>query len=358
VNPALSIQQALADRMDAILWVGGISGMEADLVSRQHIPFQSIPAAGIHGVGLKSLPGNLLKLVQGVSASTKIIREFHPDVLLFTGGYIAVPMALAGRRIPQVLYVPDIEPGQALKGLAQFASVIALTVKESQKFFPKKKQLVVTGYPVRKELQKLDRSTARQQMGLTDALPVLLIVGGSKGARLINQAVRQVLPELLREFQVIHLTGALDYPEIHSQLSSLPAELAPHYHIYPYLHEAMADAFSSADLVLSRAGASTLGELPHYGLPAILVPYPFAWRYQKVNADFLAAKGAAVVIENSNLAEQVMPTLHQLFSNPQRLDSMQKAMASLACPDAAEKISDLVIAQANRHAVERQVNHD
>lgn len=341
--PALSIQQALTDRFESILWVGGIAGMEAELVSRQNIPFRSIPAAGLHGVGLRSLPGNLFKLAQGFSASARILREFRPDVLLFTGGYVAVPMALAGRNIPQVLFVPDIEPGQALKGLAHYANVIALTAEDSRQYFSPKTKLVVTGYPVRSGLQKLARFSARRQMGLNDDLPVLFIVGGSKGARLINQAVMQVINDLLREYQVIHLTGELDWPEIQNQKATLPSELVSRYHAFPYLHEEMAAAFSSTDIVLSRSGASTLGELPFYGLPAILVPYPFAWRYQKVNADYLVNKGAAVMIENSQLKEELIPALHRLLSDQHKMDSMRTEMASLARPDAAMKIAALVM---------------
>ena len=330
--------------------------MEEALVSRQNIPFRSIPAAGLHGVGLRSLPGNLSRLMQGISASSKILREFKPDVLLFTGGYVAVPMALAGRRIPQFLYVPDIEPGLALKSLSHFANMIALTASDSKKFFAGKKNLIVTGYPTRADLKKLDRSSARQQMGLTADLPVLLIVGGSKGARLINQAVARVLPELLSQFQVIHLTGELDWPEIQIQMTQLPADLAPRYHAFPYLHEEMAAAFSSADVVLSRAGASTLGELPFYGLPAILVPYPYSWRYQKVNADYLVNNGAAVMIENSHLQEELIPTLKQLFSDPHKMSSMQAQMAALARPEAAALIADRILALAGQTAAERTVH--
>jgi len=354
VNPALSIQQALADRIESTLWVGGVGGMEADLVSRQNIPFRAIPAAGLHGVGLRALPGNLSKLAQGISASARILREFRPDVLLFTGGYVAVPMALAGRKVPQLLYVPDIEPGLALKGLARYADVIALTAAASQRFFSPHKKLLVTGYPVRAGLKKLDRRAARQQMGLDDSLPVLLITGGSQGARLINQAVLALLDELLHEFQVIHLTGELDWGTIQAETSHLPAGLAARYHAFPYLHEEMAAAFSSADVVLSRAGASTLGELPFYGLPAVLVPYPYAWRYQKVNADYLASQGAAVVIENAQLQAELLPALHHLVMNGKVDPTMSSAMASLAVPAAAAQIAEAVLELAVRHSSERQ----
>ena len=328
--------------------MGGEGGMEAALVNRQGIPFRAIPAAGLHGVGLSKLPGNIIKLIRGVFASARILREFKPDVLLFTGGYVAVPMAFAGRKTPTMLYVPDIEPGKALQMLARFADTIALTTPNSLQYFSSAKKLVVTGYPTRSGLMKLDKKAAQKQMGVSSDLPVLLIVGGSKGARLVNQSVMRHLPELLAKMQVIHLTGELDWPEIQKAAASLPAALGKHYHASPYLHEEMAAAFSCADIVLSRAGASTLGELPFYALPAILVPYPFAWKYQKVNADYLAMKGAAVVVENSSLDELLLPTLASILDGKNRLQSMQKAMASLAQPDAAKKIASLVWELAER----------
>ena len=135
VYPALSVLEALGNRVSDLLWVGSEGGMEAELVTRRNIPYRSIPAAGIHGVGLRSLPGNISRLFQGVKASRRILDEFKPDVLFFTGGYVAAPMAYAGRKKPITLYVPDIEPGMALKFLARFADSIALTAEESKSIF-------------------------------------------------------------------------------------------------------------------------------------------------------------------------------------------------------------------------------
>src|SRR5512142_1432487 len=159
VYPALAVHGALTAKVADVrtLWVGGGGGMEESLVKRQGIPFQSIPAAGIHGVSLKALPRNLILLGRGVLAARKILNDFKPDVLFFTGGYVAVPMALAGRSISSLLYVPDIEPGMALKSLSGFATVIAVTTSQSQKFFNKK--VFETGYPLRKDLAVWDRST-------------------------------------------------------------------------------------------------------------------------------------------------------------------------------------------------------
>ncbi len=344
--PALSVLQAIGNKAAEVLWVGGKGGMEADLVTRQNIPFTAIPAAGVHGVGLRTLPGNLIKLIQGTLQSRRILKEFDPDVLLCTGGYIAVPMSVAASRIPQVLYVPDVEPGLALKTLARRADTIALTVEDSRKFFNPRKKMVVTGYPVRRELLGWTRTDAQKALGLTSDLPVLFIFGGSKGAHLINTAVFSVLDQLVSFTQVVHVTGEADFVEARSLQNALPQPLGDRYHPYAYLHEEMGAAFSAADLVVSRAGASTLGELPAFGLPAILVPYPFAWRYQKVNADYLTQNGAAVVVDNSDLAERLVPEVKAMLSDPQALIARKEAMRALAVPEAAENIAQLVLDQA------------
>ncbi len=340
--PALTVLAELGDDADAVLWVGAEKGMEAELVSRQNIPFTAVPAAGVHGVGLRRLPGNLLQLARGASASRRILREFEPDVLFFTGGYVAVPMALMGIPHNSLLYVPDIEPGLALKTLARFSDCLAVTAPETRRFFSANKRTEVTGYPVRPELRAWNRESGRAALNLRDDLPVLLIFGGSKGARSINRAVTASLPALLDLAQVVHLSGQLDWAEIQAAAVKLPEHLVSRYHIFPYLHEEMGAALASADLVVSRAGASALGEFPAFGLPAVLVPYPYAWRYQKVNAEYLAQRGAAVVVEDHRLAEQLLPAVSTLLTNQEKLSEMRRAMQALSRPNAARDMANLL----------------
>lgn len=316
-------------------------------MQRAGIRYQSIPAGQVAGIGLAALPKNLLKVIQGTLAARRILNDFQPDVLLFTGGYVAVPMAVAAavRHIPSLVYVPDIEPGIALKLLARFATLLALTAEETCAFFSAKRKMVVTGYPTRPDLTLWTREAAQTHLGLAPDIFTVLITGGSKGARTINRPVLALLPELLKEMQVIHLTGQVDWQEVEAaraqMIDSLPAEIIRRYHPIPYLHE-MGAALAAADLAVSRAGASALGEYPLFGLPAVLVPYPYAWRYQKVNAHFLEKHGAALTIENEHLTEQLMPTLQGLARDPLRLQAMRQAMTSLAQPQAAEHLADLV----------------
>ncbi len=345
--PALAVHKALASQHAGLqtLWVGGEGGMEARLVERAGIPFRAIPAAGVHGVGLRQLPGNLAKLARGAAASRRILREFQPDVLFFTGGYVAVPMALAGGRTPILLYVPDIEPGLALKTLARFADRIAVTAEESARYFARRERVAVTGYPVRPELAAWSRQEARRALNLSAEAPVLLVFGGSKGARSINKAVLARLPALLELAQVVHISGELDWPEVEARAKELNH---PRYRPSPYLHEEMGAALAAADLALSRAGASTLGEYPLFGLPSILAPYPYAWRYQKVNADYLVRNGAALLLEDARLAEELLPTMRSLLQNPARLDAMRSAVKSLAHPQAAAEIGRFLLELAEK----------
>ncbi len=341
--PALAVLEALEGKVDELLWVGGEGGMEAKLVQRLNIPFQTIPAAGVHGIGIRTLPANLFKLARGVAASRRILKQFKPQTVVFTGGFVATPMAIAARRIPSLLFVPDIEPGLALKFIARFASKIALTTMKSSLYFNDQKRLVETGYPIRTELRRINKSTARTHFELNSEKPVVLVLGGSKGAHTINQALTTILPELLKITQVIHISGALDWPSVQKNLENLPAQLQSSYKVFPYLHEEMGIALSAADLVISRAGASILGEYPLFQLPAILIPYPYAWQYQKVNAQFLTDKDAALMIKDEEMASLLYPTLEELLVNPQKLTKMAANMSQLFQPHAAEKIAELII---------------
>lgn len=333
--------QTLGAEANPVLWVGSQGGLETALVQRAGVPFTAIPAAGIHGIGIAQAPRNILLSLRGLFASQRILKDFKPDVLMFTGGYVAAPMALAARRIPTLLYVPDIEPGWALQFLARFADIIAVTAEETRSYLPKKARVIVTGYPTRPELSEWTPEKSKRWLGLSDQLPTLLVYGGSRGARTINRSLLACLPHLLESCQIIHISGELDWKEVDDFRTTLPEALQTRYHAFPYVHE-MGAVLACADLVITRSGASSLGELPLFGLPAILVPYPHAWRYQKVNAAYLEHHGAAIVIENELLPQRILPVVQELLADRQRLSQMRQAMRSLARPQAARELAALV----------------
>jgi UDP-N-acetylglucosamine--N-acetylmuramyl-(pentapeptide) pyrophosphoryl-undecaprenol N-acetylglucosamine transferase len=293
-----------------------------------------------------------------------VLKDFRPDVLLFTGGYVAVPVGLAARlpllgaRRPRILlFVPDIEPGWALKVLSRFADHVAITVEQSRKYISGHIPMTVTGYPVRPDLKVWDRAQARQAIGLVSDLPVLFVSGGSRGAQSINRALFMILPELLNDMEVIHIAGQADWPEVESAwrilASHLPSEIACRYHGFPFLHDKMGAAMTVADLAVSRAGASCLGEYPSFGLPAVLVPYPYAWRYQKVNAQYLVDHGAAVLLEDVDLSTQMLPMVSKLMRDGPRRLRMRQAMLALAQPQASLRIGRLLNDLAHNGIQER-----
>ncbi|MBI3363013.1 MAG: undecaprenyldiphospho-muramoylpentapeptide beta-N-acetylglucosaminyltransferase [Chloroflexi bacterium] len=344
VYPALAVAQAFgassAPGDIQILWIGSAGGMEAELVGRAGIQFAAVEGAGLHGMGMRALP-NFFRLVAGFFQSLGLVARFRPDTLFVTGGFVAVPVALAAflRCVPSLVYLPDLEPGLAVKWLSRLARKVAVTAEDSRAFFPNRK-VVVTGYPVRDAMRAATRDRALATFNLDPALQTLIVFGGSRGARSLNRALIAGASDLLAHFQIIHVAGQLDWPGVSAARETLPESLKPRYHAFAYLHDEMAPALAAADLAVARAGASTLGELPLFGLPAILVPYPHAWRYQKVNADYLAARGAAVRLNDEDLAAKLVPTILGLMADRTRLAEMRARMRALARPDAAGAIAN------------------
>jgi len=181
---------------------------------------------------------------------------------------------------------------------------------------------------------------------LEEGWPVLLVMGGSHGARSINRAICASLEQLLARAQVVHVTGPLDWPWVQEEAARLPAELRARYHPYAYLHDELADAMAAADLIVNRSGASNLGELPIMGLPGVLVPYPHAGRHQQINAEFLVAHGAAVIVEDAALARDLLPTALGLLEDVDARQRMAAAARRLARPDAAQRMVELMASMA------------
>lgn len=340
--PGLSVVQALTAlaaeshslSLD-LLYVGAKGKAEEALASRAGLRFFGVPAGGIHGLPPWLVAVNLIKLGWGwLAATLKGLRE-RPAALFVTGGYASMPAALAAwvLRVPILLYLPDIVPGWAVRFIARLATKVAVTVKEAADHFPAGKT-VVTGYPVRAAFQTVDRAAARASSGLPAQGTVLLVMGGSTGAQGINRPLDEVLEQVLEIAQVVHVTGEIDWPTVQERREALPEMIKARYHIHDYVHE-MGKVFAAADLVVCRAGASILGELPFFGLPAILVPYPHAWDYQRVNADWLVERGAAVRLDQERLEEELLPTLRRLIEDEGTLADMARRAQVLARPDAA-----------------------
>lgn len=343
VYPALSILDAAQDA-PTVLWIGSEGGLEEALVQRAGIPFVGIAAGGVRGMSPKRLVRNLLRLARGFGQAWRVLREFRPDVVLATGGYVTFPVGVAAwlQRIPMLIYLPDIEPGLAVKALAPFANKVAVTGEAAQAHFRTGKT-IVTGYPVRQALREPpSREAARALFGIPVEARVVLVMGGSQGAHSLNQAVGHNITALLELAHVIHIHGRSDGEWLRSIRERLPEAVRQRYHLFDYLHEEMAAALRAADIVVARAGASTLGELPAAGVAAVLVPYPYSGAHQWANARHLAAQGGALIVPDSEIGQRLVPVVQTLVEDEVRLHTMQEAMQRLAQPDAAQRLYDLV----------------
>ena len=350
IYPALAAVaelQKMALATTEFLWIGTEGQVEESLVPRAGLPLETIQGGAIAGVSLKTKMINAAKLIWSIGRANRLMAAFRPDVLFMTGGYVNAPVALAAwlRRIPAAIYLPDIEPGMAIKALSRFTKRVACTADASAQYFPAGKT-VTTGYPVRPDLRaatQLDQAEALAQFDLSPERPTLFVFGGSRGARSINRALMAVLPQLLNSAQVIHISGTLDWAEVEANAQTLPQANRTYYRPFPYLHEEMAYAYRAADLILARAGASALGEFPAFGLPSVLVPYPYAWRYQKVNADYLADRGAAVRLNDEDLEGQLLAVVLELLENEEKRRQMAQAARELDTPDSAGKLAQLLL---------------
>jgi UDP-N-acetylglucosamine--N-acetylmuramyl-(pentapeptide) pyrophosphoryl-undecaprenol N-acetylglucosamine transferase len=332
-----------------VFYLGETGGIEETLAGQAGIPFGAVPTGQIRGRAPWVVARNGLRMAKGAQECGARLRDYRPDAVFITGGYVAAPLAWAAwrARVPLLIYLPDLTPGLAIRWTSRLATKVAVSFQEVTGYFPGK--AVVTGYPVRPELLTMDRTAARQALGVEETgLPVLLVFGGSRGAHSINQALIGALPALLARWSVIHVSGTLDWPWVAESATGLPAELRSHYHPYPYLHDEMIQALAAADLAVARAGASTLGEFPARELPSILVPYPYAGQHQHANADYLAQRGAARIIEDDALNSSLVLAVLEMLDTPGYLDRMAQAAASLARPDAAQNIARLLIEMGGR----------
>lgn len=348
VYPALSIAGALERELPAgetldVLYVGSGAEAEGEIARHAGVAVRNITSAPIRGRMPWEMTTGAVKMAAGVAQARALLKELMPQVVLSTGGYASFPMALAARSrdIPLAVYLPDLYPGWTVRAIARLAQRVAVTAIESLRRLPGAKS-VVTGYPVRQEFWQVTRAEGRARLGLEAEEKVVFVTGASSGAHSINKALASDLPGLLQLCAVVHLCGYADEPWLEEIRRALPDELRNRYHLFAYLHDDTPWAMAAADLAICRAGASALGELPAVGLPAVLVPYPYAGGHQKLNARYLTRNGAAVILDDGDL-DDMLPLVGELLHDETRLRSMREASRRLARPEAAGRIARILL---------------
>lgn len=349
IYPALAIAKGLLAR-DAgtqILYVGIQDGMEARLVPEAGITFMGISGKGLpRKLSLDTIKvlGKSLKALWETKA---ILRKFHPDLVVGTGGYVSGPVVLTASlfNIPTMLHEQNALPGITNRILARFVRRVMVTFPESISHFGALKKLELVGLPVRPEIGKVSREVGVNKFGLRSDRLTLLVTGGSRGALTINQAMITVLEQLNRrsDIQVIWATGKVTYSQTIKELEARGMNWQrPGWRVLEYLKD-MPEALACADIYIGRAGAASLAELMVAGIPSVLIPYPYAAEnHQEHNAQALVHAGAAHVILDSECdGERLWKEVDSLISQPKLLAAMGTAARTLAQPEALNKIVDL-----------------
>jgi len=343
--PALAVHDALrARRPEATaLFVGAAAGVEATILPRRGHAFRGLQAPRVSGTGLRKRCAAALALPGTVRQAMGCLREFRPQVVFGVGGYASVPTmaAAALTRIPRVIHEQNALPGLANRTLGRIASAVAVSFADTVRFFPAGR-VQVTGNPVRAEIRAGDPGPARRRFGLAPEAFTVLVFGGSQGARRLNRAILEALPELARErddVQFVHATGAQDLADVRRgyEASGVPARVESFI-------EDIALAYQAADFVVCRAGAGTIFELAAVGKPALLVPFPFAANdHQRVNAEAAVQAGAAWVLLDQHCdGRRIAASVRAAREKRDRLAEMGRRARTLATPDAAERIVDLL----------------
>lgn len=325
------------------LYVGTHRGLENKIVPETGISFKTIKIQGFK----RKLSFENIKTVQlfieSIKRSKEILREFKPDVVIGTGGYVSgsVVYAAARMKIPTIVHEQNSVPGITNKFLSRFADKVGICFPDAAQYFPESKTVLV-GNPRAQEVVTSGKSEVLEQYGLLPDIPTVLIFGGSQGALKINQAVIQALPQFSqKEYQVLYASGDRYYNEISEKFDI--EKISPNLSLQPYIKN-MTDVMANVDLLIARAGATSIAEFTALGLPGILIPSPYVTNdHQTKNAQSLVNAGAVKMIADADLTgDKLVEAVDEIMNDPEKRERMAKASRQEGIPDAAERLWTLV----------------
>lgn len=353
IYPALAVARSLGDRPSApeLGWLGGHRGLEASLVRAAGIPIRRLALRSLRTVDL-SVHALLdpVRLAVSVPQAAAILARERPAAIFTTGGYVAVPtlIAAAPLGIPVVLWDGNVVPGRAVRVTARFADVLAVSFEATgQALAAAGRPWFLTGTPIR-DVSSVSRDEARARLEIPADARVMLIFGGSQAVRRFNAAVAEALPRLVERGHVVHVTGDAGYAAALAAREQLPPEVRSRYRPHPFLRDEMLAALVASDLVVGRAGSSTVAEVTALGIPSVIVPYPHAAGHQSANARALAATGGARLVADEDFDADALVVAADLLADDATRSAMAAAARSLGRPGAADAVAELVLAAADR----------
>jgi UDP-N-acetylglucosamine--N-acetylmuramyl-(pentapeptide) pyrophosphoryl-undecaprenol N-acetylglucosamine transferase len=341
-SPLLAIAEALreTDPEVRLQFIGGRRGLENKLVPEAGIPFHALPVASLRDPDSRfALIGTVLRLPFAYLDALVRIALFRPRVCVTSGGAIAFPVILAARtlRVPVYLWAGDALPGRASRTLGRFCTKIGVAFDQARVHFPAGRA-TLTGTPIRSSLLRWTRETAREKMGVPSEAPLVVVTGGSQGSERVNDAVFAALPRLLKSAYVLHVTGDAHIAKAKVREQSLTEEQRGRYLPHPYLRDEMGAVLAAADLVIGRAGASSIAEPLAFGTPLVLIPFGAAMEgHQEANARAAAEAGAAVIVRESELdPDRLTAQVTGLLNDATRFGRMTQAAKNAGRRDASK----------------------
>ncbi len=352
INPALAVAGYIRENYPKaeILFVGTADRMEAQLVPNAGYDFKTIEIQGfsreLNFEGVKHNLKTVELLMKSEGQAKKIILDFKPDVVIGFGGYVSGPVLSVAARmgIPTAVHEQNAFPGVTNKNLAKKVDVVMLTASEAEKLLKPKNPCVVTGLPIRGEIISANREFARAEMKL-DSRPLILSMGGSLGAKAINEAVKYLILNRYekKDCYYLHATGKAGAAMIDEIGRDVDLGANPQIMLREYIND-MERCLAAADLVICRAGASSLSEIQALGKPSILIPYPYAAEnHQYYNAKTMSDRDAAILIEEKDFTgERLLSEVEKLLASPERLKEMGENAKKMAILDASQRITECI----------------
>ncbi len=346
INPAISIADYIKDREENFqaLFIGTKRGLETKLVPKAGYDIEYIDICGFDRRNLLKNFSVIKKLSQAKKRCAGIIKEFKPDAVVLTGGYVSGPVAMAAHKmgVGAIIHEQNVYPGLTVKGSINYVDYVAVSFSETKDYIKNKEKCVLTGNPVRTQIINAKKEQARKELGLSDK-PFVLIFGGSLGAQKINENVVKILDKISKDnkIQLLFGTGERNFEEIKGQIKDL--NLSDDIKIVPYIDN-MHLAMAAADVVVARSGAITVSEIAVLGKPSILIPSPNVVRnHQEQNARALEKVGACKVLVESELNENSLyDAINSLANDKSEQNDMSENLKKVACPDALDRLYELV----------------
>lgn len=357
VYPALSVAALLVAEGDRVQFVGTPGGLEARLVPEAGIPFHALDASGFDRSRPWTLVTSSVRIFASAFAASRLLTRLRPDVVMGFGGYVSIPVGVAAilRRVPLVIHEQNSVPGLANRFLSKWATATALTYESSQGLISRPERATVTGNPVRLPVLNAQREAGRAALGVPPNALMLLAFGGSRGARHLNRALVGLRDRILShgDVFVLHVAGSLDFADTTETLLAAGGG-DDRWLVLEYLDD-MPSALAAADVIVSRAGATSIAEITSRGVPAVLVPYPYATDdHQTTNAEAVANAGGAVVVADADLDEPVFgDAVERLLGDSALRANMAAASKAVGRPDAAERVVALAREAASHHTSKR-----